>query len=227
MSGNEEDDMEKTEVLRRLTEVGIVPVLRGDSPDRVIGAVEALWEGGLSVAEITMTVPGALEVIESCIRRFGDDLLVGAGSVTDPASAGAAIDRGSRFIVTPSVKVNVIAVCKRRACLVIGGALTPTEILAVWEAGADAVKVFPVKAMGGPAYLRMVHEPLPQIPLVPTGGVTLENLPDYFKAGAPFVGAGSDLVGKTAVDSGDTKAITARARAYLTAVHAARAPWTT
>jgi 2-dehydro-3-deoxyphosphogluconate aldolase / (4S)-4-hydroxy-2-oxoglutarate aldolase len=215
--------MEKQKILKRLTEVGVVAVLRGDSPDKVIRAVEALVEGGIPVAEITMTVPGALKIIERCVSLFGDLLTVGAGSVTDAAVAIEAMDAGSLFVVTPTVKLEVIDACKRRACLVIAGALTPSEILAVWEAGADAVKVFPAQAMGGPAYLRMVHEPLPQIVLAPTGGVTLETLAEYFKAGVPFVGAGGDLVGKAALEAGNTKAIAARAREYIAAVHAARA----
>jgi len=130
--------MEKEEILGRLTEVGVVPVLRGDFPERVIDAVEALLEGGIPVAEITMTVPGALKVIERCVSRFGKRLLVGAGSVTDPAAAAEAISRGSLFIVTPVVKLSVIEVCRQRGCLAIAGALTPSEILTVWEAGADA-----------------------------------------------------------------------------------------
>ncbi len=215
--------MEKQDVLKRLTDVGIVAVLRGDSPEKVLRAVEALIEGGIPAVEITMTVPGAIEIIERCVSLFGDLLTVGAGSVTDAAAAIEAMDAGSLFVVTPTVRLDVIDVCKRRACLVVAGALTPSEILAVWEAGADAVKVFPVKAMGGPAYLRMVHEPLPEILLVPTGGVSLETLADYFKAGAPFVGAGGDLAGKASIEAGDTKAITARAREYVARVYAARA----
>jgi 2-dehydro-3-deoxyphosphogluconate aldolase / (4S)-4-hydroxy-2-oxoglutarate aldolase len=216
-------NMEKREVMRRLTEVGVVPVLRGDSPDKVVRAVEALMEGGIPVAEITMTVPGALKVIERCVTLFGDRLTVGAGSVTDATVATEAMDAGSLFVVTPTVKLEVVEACQRRACLVIAGALTPTEILTVWEAGADAVKVFPAKSLGGPAYLRMVHEPLPQVLLVPTGGVSLETLPEYFKAGVPFVGAGGDLVGKDAIETGDAKTITRRAREYVAAILSARA----
>jgi 2-dehydro-3-deoxyphosphogluconate aldolase / (4S)-4-hydroxy-2-oxoglutarate aldolase len=215
--------MNKQEVLRRLTEVGVVPVIRGATPDKVLRAVEALMEGGIPVAEITMTVPGALRVIERCVARFGDQLLVGAGSVTDASIGIEAINAGSLFVVTPTVKLEVIDAGKSRACLTIAGAMTPTEILAVWEGGADAVKVFPAKALGGPAYIRMVHEPLPQVLLVPTGGVSIETLPEYFKAGVPFVGAGGDLVGKNAVEGGDTKAITGRAREYVAAVLSARA----
>jgi 2-dehydro-3-deoxyphosphogluconate aldolase / (4S)-4-hydroxy-2-oxoglutarate aldolase len=214
--------MEKQAVLRRLTQVGVVPVVRGESPDNVIRAVEALLAGGIPIAEITLTVPGALGVIERCVALFGDRLTVGAGSVTDASLCAEAIDAGSLFVVTPTVKHEVIDVCKRRTCLAIAGALTPTEILAVWEAGADAVKVFPAKAMGGPTYIRMVHEPLPQVLLVPTGGVTLETLPEYFQAGVPFVGAGGDLVGKNEVESGNSKAIAKRAREYVTAILAAR-----
>jgi 2-dehydro-3-deoxyphosphogluconate aldolase/(4S)-4-hydroxy-2-oxoglutarate aldolase len=132
------------------------------------------------------------------------------------------IDAGSVFVVTPVFKAAVIDVCNHRGVCVVAGALTPTEIFTAWEAGADVVKVFPAKAMGGAAYLRMVHEPLPQIPLTPTGGVSLETLADYFKAGVPFVGAGGDLVSKKAIDAGDTQAITKRARQYVAAIRAAR-----
>ncbi|MFO7706953.1 MAG: bifunctional 4-hydroxy-2-oxoglutarate aldolase/2-dehydro-3-deoxy-phosphogluconate aldolase [Desulfobacterales bacterium] len=214
--------MNAPQVMVSLTRIGVVPVVRAESPERVEGAVEALIEGGIPVAEITMTVPGAASVIARCAARFRGRLTLGAGSVTDADTCAAVIDAGCVFVVTPVFKADVISACKRRGICVIAGALTPTEIFSAWEAGADAVKVFPVKAMGGAAYLRMVHEPLPHIQLTPTGGVTLECLADYFGAGAPFVGAGGDLVNKNAVESGDTRAITRRARQYVEAVRAAR-----
>jgi 2-dehydro-3-deoxyphosphogluconate aldolase/(4S)-4-hydroxy-2-oxoglutarate aldolase len=214
--------MDKQKVMANLTQVGVVPVVRAESADNVVRAVEALLEGGIPVAEITMTVPGAVMVIARCSAHFGERVTLGAGSVTSAAICSEVIDAGSVFVVTPVFKAAVIEVCKRRDVCVIAGALTPTEIFAAWEAGADVVKVFPAKAMGGAAYLRMVHEPLPHIPLTPTGGVTLETLADYFKAGAPFVGAGGDLVNKKAIDSGDAWAITERARQYVAAIRAAR-----
>ena len=214
--------MDKQSILKKLEQVGVVPVVRAESSDNVVRAVEALVEGGIPVAEITMTVPGAVTVIERCAAHFGDRITLGAGSVTSADMCIEVIDAGSVFVVTPVFKAAVIDICKHRGVCVIAGALTPTEIVSAWEAGADVVKVFPAKAMGGAAYLRMVHEPLPQIPLTPTGGVTLQTLADYFKAGVPFVGAGGDLVSKKAIDAGDTQAITKRARQYVTAIRAAR-----
>jgi len=214
--------MDKQKVMANLTQVGVVPVVRAESADNVVRGVEALLEGGIPVAEITMTVPGAVEVIARCSAHFGERITLGAGSVTSAAICSEVIDAGSVFVVTPVLKPVVIEVCKRHDVCVIAGALTPTEIFMAWEAGADVVKVFPVKAMGGAAYLRMVHEPLPQIPLTPTGGVTLETLADYFKSGVPFVCAGGDLVDKKAINSGDTRTITERARQYVAAIRAAR-----
>jgi 2-dehydro-3-deoxyphosphogluconate aldolase / (4S)-4-hydroxy-2-oxoglutarate aldolase len=214
--------VDKQKVMANLTRVGVVPVVRAESADNVVRAVEALVEGGIAVAEITMTVPGAVKVIKRCAAHFGDRITLGAGSVTSAEMCTEVIDAGSVFVVTPVFESAVIDVCKQRGVCVVAGALTPTEIFMAWEAGADVVKVFPAKAMGGAAYLRMVHEPLPQIPLTPTGGVTLETLADYFKAGVPFVGAGGDLVNKKAVNSGDTQAITERARQYVAAICAAR-----
>ncbi|MCU0590700.1 MAG: bifunctional 4-hydroxy-2-oxoglutarate aldolase/2-dehydro-3-deoxy-phosphogluconate aldolase [Desulfobacterales bacterium] len=215
--------MEKQNVLSTLTRIGVIPVVRAEAADNVVRAVEALAEGGIPVAEITMTVPGAIQVIQHCAAHFGDRITLGAGSVTSAGVCASAIDAGSVFIVSPVFKADVIEVCNRRNVCVIAGALTPTEIFSAWEAGADVVKVFPAKAMGGAAYLRMVHEPLPQIPLTPTGGVSLETLADYFKAGVPFVGAGGDLISKQAINSGDMPAITDRARRYVAAIRAARA----
>jgi len=214
--------MDKQTVMANLTQIGVVPVVRAESPDNVVRAVEALLEGGIPVAEITLTIPGAVEVIARCSAHFGERITLGAGSVTSAAICSEVIDAGSVFVVTPVLKPVVIEVCKRHDVCVIAGALTPTEIFMAWEAGADVVKVFPVKAMGGAAYLRMVHEPLPQIPLTPTGGVTLETLADYFKSGVPFVCAGGDLVDKKAINSGDTRTITERARQYVAAIRAAR-----
>jgi 2-dehydro-3-deoxyphosphogluconate aldolase/(4S)-4-hydroxy-2-oxoglutarate aldolase len=214
--------MDKQTVLANLARAGVVPVVRAESADHVVAAVEALLEGGIPVAEITMTVPNAVAVIGRCADRFGGRITLGAGSVTGSDMAMQVIDAGSVFVVTPVFKPAVIDVCKQRGVCVVAGALTPTEILLAWEAGADVVKVFPAKAMGGAAYLRMVHEPLPHIPLTPTGGVTLETLADYFKAGVPFVGAGGDLVSRIAIDSGNRQAIAERARQYVAAIRSAR-----
>jgi len=214
--------MNKSKVMLRLMETGVVPVVRAGSQDAALRIVEALMEGGIPVAEITMTVPEAVQVIARCRALFGDQLIVGAGSITDVSQCIAAIDAGSRFIVTPALKPQIIRDCNNHKRLVIAGALTPTEILAAWEAGADAVKVFPAKVLGGPDYIRMVQEPLPHIPLVPTGGVTAKTLIDYFNAGAPFAGAGTDLIGKGKARGADREALVARARQYVSLVRSAR-----
>jgi 2-dehydro-3-deoxyphosphogluconate aldolase/(4S)-4-hydroxy-2-oxoglutarate aldolase len=221
---SKEQSMDKQQVMSRLTRVGVVPVVRAELAANVMGTVEALLEGGIPVAEITMTVPGAVEVIARCVAHFGERVTLGAGSVTSAEMCTDVIDAGSVFVVTPVLKTAVIEVCRSRGVCAVAGALTPTEIFAAWEAGADVVKVFPAKAMGGAAYLRMVHEPLPHIPLTPTGGVTLETLADYFRAGVPFVGAGGDLVNKASINSGNTQAITERARQYVAAIRTARCP---
>ncbi|RJR36380.1 MAG: bifunctional 4-hydroxy-2-oxoglutarate aldolase/2-dehydro-3-deoxy-phosphogluconate aldolase [Desulfobacteraceae bacterium] len=206
--------MDKNTVFQKLITTGIVPVIRADNERETLLAVEALLDAGIPVAEITMTVPDAITIIERCVRRFGDIVLVGAGTITDGATCARAISAGSRFVVTPCVKTEVIEACRKEGVCVIGGALTPTEILTVWEAGADAVKIFPAKTMGGPGYIKMIHEPMPNIPLVPTGGVNLETLGAYLDAGAAFVGSGGDLVNRQLLKKGDRKAITDRAREY-------------
>jgi len=214
--------MERQSVFHSLKNAGIVPVIRSSSSAKVLRIVEALIKGGIPVAEVTMTVPRAIKTIEECANEFGTALTLGAGTVIDEATCTRVIEAGSQFIVTPTVRIEVVKTCKEKNTCVIGGALTPSEILAVWEAGADAVKVFPVKAMGGAAYLRMVSEPMPSIPLVPTGGVTLETLEEYFRAGAVFVGAGGDLVNKKKAEAGDFAWITERSRQYVAAIRNAR-----
>jgi 2-dehydro-3-deoxyphosphogluconate aldolase / (4S)-4-hydroxy-2-oxoglutarate aldolase len=214
--------MERQAVFQSLKNAGIVPVIRSSSSKKVLQIVEALMKGGIAVAEVTMTVPRAIETIEQCANEFGTHLTLGAGTVMDDAVCTRAIDAGSQFVVTPTVRIEVVKKCKEKDICVIGGALTPSEILAVWEAGADAVKVFPVKALGGAAYLRMLIEPMPSIPLVPTGGVTLETLEEYFRAGAVFVGAGGDLVNKKEAEAGNFAWIAERSRQYVTAIRKAR-----
>jgi 2-dehydro-3-deoxyphosphogluconate aldolase/(4S)-4-hydroxy-2-oxoglutarate aldolase len=214
--------MKTVAVFAALKQAGVVPVIRAESEKRVLAAVEALAGGGIPVAEITLTVPNAIQTIERCTGHFGDTVIVGAGTVTRAEDAQRAIAAGCRFIVTPTVNIAVIDVCRQAGVCVIGGALTPTEILTVWEAGADAVKVFPAKAVGGPAYIKMIHEPLPHIPLVPTGGVNLDTIEAFLSAGAEFVGAGSDLAGRALIDAGDTEEITRRARRYVAAIGRAR-----
>lgn len=210
-------------VVERIREIGIVPVVRATSAAEAFEAVEAIREGGIPILEITLTVPGAVQIIGELSRRIGDDALIGAGTVLDAEAAQSCIDAGARFIVSPSLDIPTIDLCRRLGVPVFAGALTPTEIVTAWKAGADAVKVFPANAVGGPAYLRSVKAPLPQIQLLPTGGVSLTNAADFIHAGAFALGVGADLVDLGALRRGAAATITEKARQYVAAVAAARA----
>jgi 2-dehydro-3-deoxyphosphogluconate aldolase/(4S)-4-hydroxy-2-oxoglutarate aldolase len=188
-----------------------------------VGVVEALVQAGLTVAEITMTVPNAIDAIAEVAKRFPREVLVGAGTVTDAETARRAVDAGAEFIVTPCVVQEVIDVAQRADVAVLPGALTPGEILEAFRLGGDMVKVFPVQSVGGAAYLRAMRGPFPDIPLVPTGGVTLENMGEMFEAGAAAVGVGTELVPKAAVAGRDYGAIEALAKKFLAAARQARA----
>src|SRR5215212_6433683 len=198
--------MSKTETIKRIRDTGVIPVVRATSADEAMRAIEAIREGGISVLEITMTVPGALRVIEEVAKRYGKDALVGAGTVLDPETAEACISSGAQFVVSPALNLETIACCRERDIAVMPGALTPTEVVQAWNAGADFVKVFPAGAVGGPAYLKSLKAPLPQIELVPTGGVSLKTAADFIKAGAAALGVGADLV------QGERSAITEKAK---------------
>jgi 2-dehydro-3-deoxyphosphogluconate aldolase/(4S)-4-hydroxy-2-oxoglutarate aldolase len=210
-------------VVDRIREVGILPVVRAASSDEALAAVEAIREGGIPVLEITMTVPGAVKIIKDLVRRLGDDALVGAGTVIDSDTARACVDAGARFIVSPALDIPTIETCRILDVPIFPGAMTPTEVLTAWKAGADAVKVFPANAVGGATYLKSLKAPLPQIELIPTGGVSLKNIADFIHAGALAVGVGADLVDVNAIRNGDAASITAKAREYVAAVAAARA----
>ncbi len=203
-------------VMQRIREVGLVPVVRAASADQAFAAVEAIRAGGIPILEITLTVPGAVEIIRELTRRLGDDALIGAGTVLDAETAQACVDAGAAFIVSPALDIPTIELCRRLVVPVFAGALTPTEILTAWKAGASAVKVFPANAVGGPTYLKSVKAPLPHIELLPTGGVNLTNAADFIKAGAFALGVGADLV------SGAAAAITEKAKQYVAAVAEAR-----
>lgn len=204
------------EVMERIRQVGLVPVVRASSADHAFAAVEAIRAGGIPILEITLTVPGAIVVIRELAKRLGDDALIGAGTVLDAETAQQCIDAGARFIVSPALDIPTIELCRRLVVPIFAGALTPTEIVTAWKAGAAAVKVFPANAVGGAAYLKSVKAPLPQIELLPTGGVNLDTAGDFIKAGAFALGVGADLV------SGEPAAITEKARKYVAAVAAAR-----
>jgi 2-dehydro-3-deoxyphosphogluconate aldolase/(4S)-4-hydroxy-2-oxoglutarate aldolase len=207
----------------RIREVGIVPVVRATSAAEALAAVEAIRAGGIDILEITLTVPGAVQIIADLTRRLGDDALIGAGTVLDAEAAQACIDAGARFIVSPALDIPTIETCRRLGVPVFPGALTPTEVVTAWKAGADAVKVFPANAVGGASYLRSLKAPLPQIELIPTGGVSLKTVADFIAAGAFALGVGADLVNLTALRNGDAASVTAKAREYVAAVAAARA----
>jgi 2-dehydro-3-deoxyphosphogluconate aldolase/(4S)-4-hydroxy-2-oxoglutarate aldolase len=211
---------EKT--VSRLREVGIIPIIRASSADAAVAVVEALQHAGLTVAEITMTVPKATQAIGAVAKRFSGKLLVGAGTVTDAETARRAMDAGAEFIVTPCLVPEVIAAAQRADVAVLPGALTPGEVFEAFRAGGDMVKVFPVGSVGGAAYLRALRGPFPDIPLVPTGGVTLENMAEMFKAGAAAVGVGTELISKDALDRRDYAAIGALAKQFLAAARQAR-----
>jgi 2-dehydro-3-deoxyphosphogluconate aldolase / (4S)-4-hydroxy-2-oxoglutarate aldolase len=214
--------MDKKAVLDRIVTTGVIPVIRAQSADEAASAIAAIQKGGVSVLEITMTVPGAIELIREVARR-ATDALVGAGTVLDPESALACIDAGARFIVSPALNLATIAACREAGVAVLPGALTPTEVLTAWNAGADFVKVFPANALGGPSYLKSLKAPLPQVKLVPTGGVNLQTAKDFIKAGASALGVGADLVDLQALRRGDAELVTERARKFLSLVAEARA----
>src|SRR6185436_11665664 len=214
--------MGRTEIVRRIVATGIIPVIRAPSADDALAAVEALLAGGLDVVELTMTVPSALKVIEKVVERHGATAVIGAGTVLDAETARACMLAGAMFIVAPSLDIPTIRACRTHGVPVIPGALTPTEIVRAWRAGADLVKVFPCSAMGGASYIKALRAPLPQIELVPTGGVTAVTVGDFIAAGAAAVGAGADLVDIERLRRGDHAALTENARKYVAAVQHAR-----
>lgn len=212
--------MNKGRVLSQLRECGLVPVVRAQSADEALALAGALIAGGLTVLEITLTVPEASKVIQALSRQ--PQIVVGAGSVLGGAAAREALLAGARFLVSPAVDLEVIAVGRASDVAVMPGALTPTEVVRAWGAGADLVKIFPVSALGGPAYVRALKGPLPHVELMPTGGVRREELREYFGAGAAAVGAGGDLADPAAIRAGEAEAVSAAAREWCAAVRQAR-----
>lgn len=215
--------MTKQEILRKIADLGLVPVVRAQTADEALKIVDAIREGGVSVLEITMTVPGALGAIEQVARRFGADVLLGAGTVLDPETARACMLAGAQFVVTPTLDVRTIEMCRRYSVPIMPGALTPTEVLAAWTAGADAVKVFPCGALGGASYIKSLKAPLPQVEMIPTGGVSVKTAADFIKAGAMALGVGADLADTKAIRDGNARLVTDKAREYVRLVQEARA----
>jgi 2-dehydro-3-deoxyphosphogluconate aldolase/(4S)-4-hydroxy-2-oxoglutarate aldolase len=187
--------------------------MRADSSDQLLAAADAILAGGVDAIEVTMTTPGAVEVIRQATSKYGSEVLFGVGSVLDSETARAAILAGAAFVVSPTTSLGTITLCKRYGVPVVPGAYTPTEILRGWEAGADMVKVFPA-SVGGPAYIKAVKAPLPQVRLVPVGGVDLETTADFIRAGAEVVGVGSALISQKLLDAGDFSGITERAARF-------------
>jgi 2-dehydro-3-deoxyphosphogluconate aldolase/(4S)-4-hydroxy-2-oxoglutarate aldolase len=195
--------------------VGLIPVLRARNAAQAHTVVRAMIAGGVTVVEVTMTVPGAVALLAELKREYAGQLLLGSGTVTTADQAKATIDAGAEFVVSPSLHPAVIFATKNNGKLSIPGALTPTEVITAWDAGADYVKIFPCSAMGGASYLRSLLAPFPHLKLIPTGGVTLQTAEDFLRAGARALGVGSDLVNLAAIDSGAPEFITETARAYL------------
>src|SRR3954464_5019891 len=206
--------MTSTEIVQKIKDIAIVPVVRTTDAESAIRAVEAIAEGGIACAEITMTVKGAIRALEQVADRFGDKILLGAGTVLDAETARACMLAGANFFVTPALNRDTIALAKRYSKPIFPGALTPTEVVAAWEAGADGIKVFPCSALGGPKYIRALKGPFPDIEFVPTGGVNLDTVSDFLAAGCCAVGVGSELVDSKLVAAGNFEEMTERARQF-------------
>lgn len=213
--------MSKEKDLQRIVDCGVVAIVRFDRSEELVEAAQAIKAGGVDVIEFTMTTPNALGIIEASAKEFGEEVLLGAGTVLDSETARAAILAGARYIVSPTLDPQVIELCHRYGVIAVPGAFSPTEILAAWELGADLVKVFPAGAMG-PGYIKDILSPLPQVRLLPTGGVSLSNVAQFIAAGATAVAAGSSLVDKTAVAERDFARLTAIAGEFVTAIRKAR-----
>lgn len=206
-----------------MLDIGIVPVVRTTSAESAILAIEAIYNGGIRAAEITMTVPGALKALEKVADKFGDKIVLGAGTVLDPETARICTLAGAQFFVTPALKLSTIEMARRYSKVICTGALTPTEVLTAWEAGSDIVKVFPAGAVGGPKYIKALKGPLPHIEMVPTGGVNLETAGEFLKAGACAVAVGGELVDPKLIKSGRYDEMTKLAQQYLSVIAKARA----
>jgi len=214
--------MTREEVARKIREIGVVPVVRATSARHAQMAAEAVSSGGIPIAEVTMTVPGAIELIARLASTIGREVLIGAGTVLDAQTAARCLDAGAQFIVSPGFDPATIAFVKGRGVLIMAGALTPTEVIGAWKAGSDFVKIFPCGTMGGAKYIKALKGPLPQVPMIPTGGVNLETAADLIRAGSEALGIGGELVSGAALAAGDTRSITEAARKYVGIVQETR-----
>lgn len=210
--------MTKDQVRQRILEIRIVPVVRAASAELAVSAARAVAEGGIPIVEVTMTVPGAVEAIAQLSRSIGNEVLIGAGTVLDAATAQRCIDAGARFIVSPGFDRETVEFAAKQGVLMMAGALTPTEAITAWKAGSDFVKIFPCGNVGGPAYIKALKAALPQIPMIPTGGVNLHTAAAFLEAGASALGVGGELVSAAAMKHDNFAAITEAARQFRAAV---------
>lgn len=214
--------MTREEVWQCISEVGIVPVVRASSPELAVAAARAVCAGGIPIVEVTMTVPGAIGVIEELTRTMEGEIVVGAGTVLGAETAARCLDAGAEFIVSPGFDAETVKLANLQEKLIMAGALTPTEIITAWKAGSDFVKVFPCGNVGGPSYIRALKTALPQIPVVPTGGVNMENAEEFLCAGASALGIGGELVSPAALQAWNMDVITQTARRFVGIVRCAR-----
>ena len=214
--------MDKKSVRDRIVEVGIVPVVRASSKRQALAAVEAVTAGGIPIVEITMTVPGAVDIIRELVKSNSSSMLIGAGTVLDAETARACRNAGAEFLVSPALNLETIEYAAKENILIMAGALSPTEIVKAWKAGSDFVKIFPCGQVGGAKYIKAIKGPLPQIPLVPTGGVNLNTAADFIEAGAEALGIGGELVQAEALKSGNYQLITETARQFVSIVKSTR-----
>jgi 2-dehydro-3-deoxyphosphogluconate aldolase/(4S)-4-hydroxy-2-oxoglutarate aldolase len=213
--------MNKSEKLNLIRETGIVAIMRAKSSEQLIAAADAIKAGGVSVIEVTMTTPGALNVIETAKEKYGEAVLFGAGSVLDPETARAAILAGADFIVAPTLNLDSIVLCNRYSIPIMPGCYTPTEALTAWEAGADMIKFFPA-SFGGASLVKAILAPLPHLEIIPVGGVNLDTAADFIRKGAAALGVGSSLVNQKLLDANDLDELTQRAKAFIVEVHKGR-----
>jgi 2-dehydro-3-deoxyphosphogluconate aldolase / (4S)-4-hydroxy-2-oxoglutarate aldolase len=213
---------DKQKVRERIVEIGVVPVVRAASPREARMAADAVCEGGIPIVEITMTVPGAVDVIRELVKSGASDVLVGAGTVLNAESAERCLNAGAQFLVSPGLNVPMVELAKKEGKVVMAGVLTPTEIMAAWEAGADFVKIFPCGQVGGAKYIKALKGPFPQIPFVPTGGVNLNTAGEFIEAGAVALGVGGELVQAEALKANKPEIIVENARKFVAAVNLAR-----
>jgi 2-dehydro-3-deoxyphosphogluconate aldolase / (4S)-4-hydroxy-2-oxoglutarate aldolase len=214
--------MNKQQVRERLIEIGVIPVVRASSSAQALMAAQAVREGGIPIVEITMTVPGALDVIRELRKASDSSVLIGAGTVLNKKMAQDCVDAGAQFLVSPGLDVPSVEFAQKEGMLMLAGALTPTEVITAWNAGSELVKIFPCGQVGGAAYIKSLKGPLPQVPLVPTGGVNLNTAADFILAGAAALGVGGELVQADALKTGNASVIVENARKFLALVKDAR-----